>query len=121
MAHVTKRQHHKARTNPTAWQAIDPIDGATRRDPAQPTTNRSVYFLLDHHDARIKIGVSSNPQRRKRDIEHQRGHELDLLGTINADRDTEHILHRRFAPYRVEAREWFSTEIIPHIAEILTS
>jgi len=80
-----------------------------------------VYFLLDAEAAQVKIGLTGNLQRRIADLSRQRGRTLELLGTLKAGYDMERCLHQRFRGYRREGREWYSTEILPDVLELLTA
>ena len=77
-----------------------------------------VYFLLDRDACEIKIGYTTNMDRRQAQLERQRGRKLDLLGAIPAGRHVETMFHRRWDRYR-NSGDWFSSEIIGEIAPIL--
>jgi hypothetical protein len=64
-----------------------------------------VYFVRDQA-GRIKIGLSSNVQRRLLEIRKMVKGPVALLGTIDGDMRTELALHERFAADRLEG-EWF--------------
>jgi len=56
-----------------------------------------------------KIGVSSDPIRRTREVANASGLQVMLLSTVHVtDRETaERELHELFARYRVDHGEWF--------------
>ncbi|XXX79291.1 GIY-YIG nuclease family protein [Sorangium sp. So ce134] len=64
-----------------------------------------VYFVRDHA-GRIKIGLSSDVQRRLVEIRKMVNGPVELLGTIEGDKEVELALHERFASDRLEG-EWF--------------
>lgn len=72
---------------------------------AQPQS--SVYFLRDASRPAIKIGRSTNVEKRIRQLESQVGRRLQLLATVPGGSAQEAKLHRRFADARLEG-EWFS-------------
>lgn len=67
---------------------------------------RKIYLISDQE--RVKIGVSTDPPRRLRDLQTGSSRELTILGTIPGGYDLEADLHRRYADKRLdEGREWF--------------
>ena len=78
-----------------------------------------VYFALDTQAAQVKVGLTGNVTRRLASLSRERGRPLELLGTLRGGYDLERCLHRRFAPWRAEAREWYSTEILPLVLDLL--
>lgn len=108
--------------NPTFYAVVEAIHGPPEerwmRDYDQ-TQLRHVYFVLDAERAEIKIGYSANVARRLQALRLERGPALELLGTTQGGRTFENLLHKRFAPYRRSGREWFSTEIVAEVAELL--
>lgn len=56
----------------------------------------------------IKIGFSSRPLDRLRELQTSHPDELEILGTIKGTRKLEFRLHKRFADLR-ERGEWFQT------------
>lgn len=78
-----------------------------------------VYFLLDAEAAQIKIGFTKNLSQRIANLSLGRGRPLDLLGTLRGGRRLERALHARFRPYRRWGREWYSTEIIAEVQQLL--
>lgn len=97
------------------WQKVG------SHDHYEPTVLSRVYFILDAEVCQIKIGYvhDGNVNRRLRAWERRRGRKLDLLGSLTGGYDLERALHGRFRPYRREANEWYSSEIIGEVAELL--
>jgi predicted GIY-YIG superfamily endonuclease len=85
------------------------------QDDARPTTPHHterpcyVYIMKTHHNSRVKIGISVDPNGRERTL---RGDEdLFLWESVKFDKrgdaiDTEYMLHTYFANYRKRG-EWF--------------
>lgn len=57
----------------------------------------------------VKIGWSTNPQKRFSKIASDNGADCDLLGYISGTRDDESEIHQRFAANRVRG-EWFARD-----------
>lgn len=65
-----------------------------------------IYFIQDTGSHAIKIGVSTDPERRLRSLQTATASKLVLLGVVPGDLSTEAELHRHFADYRLRG-EWF--------------
>jgi hypothetical protein len=72
------------------------------------------YFIQAVNGGPIKIGRSSNPGQRLKDIQTGQGARLEILGVLNGDHERE--LQRRFRRLRVSG-EWFRCET--HLVEYL--
>ncbi len=68
----------------------------------------SVYFIRAGQAGPIKIGVSTDPLFRMKQLQTARNEPLVLLATINGDMTTERVLHARFAELRIRKTEWFA-------------
>lgn len=77
-----------------------------------------LYFLHDKALNRVKIGVSTSPEKRKRTIETSTGLPLTFYGLWANAGHMETPLHHKFAEYRTMG-EWFefSDEIKQYIEE----
>lgn len=64
----------------------------------------SVYFI--HNGEAIKIGVSTNPQKRLASLQTSYHKPLTMLAVINGGRDVESKLHTKFDKFRLSG-EWF--------------
>lgn len=82
-------------------------------------TLERVYFALDSDAAQVKIGWTRNVDRRLIQLRQQRQRPIELLGTLDGGYNLERSLHQQFATYRREAREWYSTEILPLVSDLL--
>jgi len=67
--------------------------------------SESVYYVLRPADSLIKIGYSAHIRTRLTMLRWEHG-ELELLLTHRGERDTEHVMHKRFKDLRVVG-EWF--------------
>lgn len=76
----------------------------------------NTYFLHDPRRNLLKIGRSTNVQKRVAGIRTASGANCKLLGTLDGDLESE--WHRRFASER-KLGEWF--EVTPSMAELLRS
>lgn len=75
-----------------------------------------IYFIQAGEDGPIKIGCSDHLQSRMRNLQSYHYQELNLLGTMPGNVDTERKLHLRFAADRVRG-EWFQP--IPEIFDFV--
>ncbi|MCC7462113.1 MAG: GIY-YIG nuclease family protein [Gammaproteobacteria bacterium] len=67
---------------------------------------KSYVYFLRNISGLVKIGFSSNPWARARELETGSG-KCDLLGVVNGDRQDESRWHRQFAECR-QTGEWFT-------------
>ena len=72
------------------------------------------YFIHSPKLEAVKIGRSVQPSRRLKALKGGNPDELQILGTVDGDREGE--FHQRFAEYRTKG-EWFS--IGPKLADFL--
>lgn len=62
------------------------------------------YFILDPVAGAIKIGKSTAPRKRLRELQIAHAHPLKLLGTLDGDHEAS--LHRHWNPIALSG-EWF--------------
>jgi hypothetical protein len=110
------------------WDGDSTFHTVWRADPAyeepvelEETILGRVYFALDAEVCQVKIGLTGNVARRLEELGGLRGRPVELLGTLKGGYDLERCLHQRFSPWRREGREWYSTEILPDVLELLTA
>ncbi len=91
-----------------------------------------IYFFQNPVTGEIKIGFSTDPERRLADLnnatnDRSRGAKLRSLGEIDGGRREERKLHKRFAEHRREyallfssgGSEWFSCDIYDDVMDLL--
>ena len=68
-----------------------------------------VYFIQEGSEGLIKIGKSSSPKDRIRNLKtgNTSGFKFNFLGMIDGDISTESRIHKKFSDIRVTG-EWFS-------------
>lgn len=71
------------------------------------TTDSFLYFIEAKGTGFVKIGRSSNPERRLSQLATGSPNELILLGTISGGHDLEQSLHQDFSHLRGRG-EWFN-------------
>lgn len=78
-----------------------------------------VYFLHDPSTQRIKIGFSSNVEKRVRGLQTGSSSTLAILGKMKGTAEDERSLHQRFGAHRVSG-EWFhaAPELTAFVAEV---
>ena len=76
-----------------------------------------IYFIQEGRQGNIKIGISSNPERRLRGLQTGNPSDLNLLFHMPGDRFLEQCLHEKFRYHHISG-EWFkpSADIFRHIA-----
>jgi hypothetical protein len=109
-------------TDPTLFRVIYNEQGDRFPDgkPEETILSR-VYFALDSEACQVKIGFTYDVKRRLKQLSHERGRKLDLLGELRGGYDLERCLHQRFRPWRREGNEWYSTEIIGEVHSLLAA
>lgn len=75
------------------------------------------YLYFFSSGDRIKIGVSTNVERRRKDVGAQLPQVPSCLGFIEGDYSLERYVHGLLAEYRLSG-EWFSDT--PRVREVLT-
>jgi hypothetical protein len=87
------------------------------RETAQKSSQLPVYFLQCEMTLSIKIGESTNIERRVSEIQTAHAGKLTLLG--KTDSHSEDELHERFRKYRLQG-EWFSpsAELIEFLIDL---
>jgi len=68
-----------------------------------------VYFIGTDDHTRIKIGCSTDPKRRRTQLQSGRSSRLSIIGTIRGGAVLEAEMHERFKAQRVKG-EWFAWE-----------
>lgn len=66
-----------------------------------------IYFVKDNLSNRVKIGITSDLHVRLSSLKAKHGGQLELIGLLPGDRDTEKTLHLRFAEFHI-GNEWFT-------------
>lgn len=100
-----RRSGHVVRVDPAeaqAWIAARP------RLYSVTFNRRSVVYFARRDDGAIKIGFTSDVQRRLREIrkEERLTSTPVLLATFDGDKRLELMLHERYARHRIDG-EWF--------------
>lgn len=80
--------------------------------------SRFTYFFFDEVTGKVKIGCSSNIERRKVELETAFPCKLTVIGVLPADKWPEPLVHKRFESDRLRG-EWFN--YTRAIREFLTS
>lgn len=65
-----------------------------------------IYFIQQGDDGAIKIGYSTNPEKRLKSLQTGSAYPLKMLLTIEGSEDQEKALHDQFAAYQLQG-EWF--------------
>jgi hypothetical protein len=83
------------------------------------------YFIENTETGRIKVGTTDNhPTVRLRALQTSSDCRLNLIGFIESDPmrgTTERQVHRRLKRWKYPGggEEWFTSEILPFVAELL--
>lgn len=105
----------------TETEALQNLEPREEPEPYDETPLTKVYFLLDADACQVKIGITGNLTQRIANLNSERGRKLDLLGTMTGGYDLERAMHGRFHRYRVEGREWYSSEIVGELVPLLAA
>lgn len=77
-----------------------------------------IYFIQNEVTRNIKIGTSSNPEKRLQSLQTASAENLVILGIIDGGVQEEKKLHIMFAQHRLRG-EWFleNDELVDYIKE----
>jgi hypothetical protein len=93
-------------TNPNKEKLLELID-QVQLVPCESGQVGWVYFIVCHETGRVKIGFTmGDPTKRARSLQTGCATELAVMAYHPGTRETERILHDRFASRRVRG-EWF--------------
>lgn len=76
-----------------------------------------IYFIQDTVTRAVKIGYSTTPQRRLRQLQNSNQNRLVLLHAMHGELEHEAELLRRFDKFKLEG-EWFRGEIAGAVSQI---
>lgn len=75
-----------------------------------------IYFVQCGEEGPIKIGHSTSPRYRVRELQNSSPYDLRLLGVLEGDQKREKELHLQFGELRLK-NEWF--EPAPELLEFI--
>lgn len=81
-----------------------------------------LYLMQNTVTKDLKIGISNDPERRKRDLQNTNGREIEILYVIPRKSNLETTLHEKFSHLRLMG-EWFKYDesIIDEFEKLLNS
>jgi len=79
-----------------------------RRPLPRRAVKTYVYLMSNQAGTELKIGLSSNPERRLRTLSTANAHPLCLLYLVVGGRSLERALHAKFKQYHIR-NEWYSS------------
>lgn len=81
--------------------------------------NSFIYFILNHKNKFVKIGLSKNPEARLKILQTASPGRLELLFFIEGDLEVEAAIHEELKQFR-NSGEWFDyskVEVVEYIAD----
>lgn len=112
--------------NPDNWLAAARLafklnGGVQQRPKGRPVPSSGYLYFIGSDDGPIKIGASTNPQRRLSDLKYKFGGNLRILCAVPGMADEERNMHFGFQGFRLHG-EWFEPHpIILEVIDILNS
>jgi hypothetical protein len=79
-----------------------------------------IYFIQDTVTRAIKIGYSTNPQKRLKNLQNSNQNKLVLLYAMHGELEHEAELLQRFDSFKMEG-EWFKGEIAGAVSQIIAA
>lgn len=79
-----------------------------------------IYFIQDTVTRAIKIGYSTNPQKRLKNLQHSNQNKLVLLHAMHGELEHEAELLQRFDKFKMEG-EWFKGDIVGAASQIIAA
>lgn len=96
------------------WTVLNRDDSGlsdTAVPPEPEQRDEFVYFFIVKSRGEIKIGQSSDPAERRRNLQTGSSEEIEILHVTRGGRKVEGDWHKRFARLRTGAgREWFNAD-----------
>ena len=84
------------------------VSSLLRRRPVPRRTVKTYVYLIANEDrTQVKIGVSTNPERRLRTLSTANACALHLLYQVVGGRSAEKALHDKFKKHHIR-NEWYS-------------
>ena len=84
-----------------------------------PHPGRHLYVIQSDKTGAVKIGRSSDPEKRLLQLQTGSPHKLQILATYEGKGDEEKFLHRTVNRFRlrVQKGEWFKHECLTNLPE----
>ena len=79
-----------------------------------------IYFIQDTVTCAIKIGYSTNPRKRLKNLQNSNQNKLELLYAMHGELEHEAELLQRFDKFKMEG-EWFKGEIAGEVWQIIAA
>jgi hypothetical protein len=79
-----------------------------------------IYFIQDTVTRAIKIGYSTNPQKRLKNLQNSNQNKLVLLYAMHGELEHEAGLLQQFDKFKMEG-EWFKGEIAGAVSQIIAA
>jgi hypothetical protein len=79
-----------------------------------------IYFIQDTVTRAIKIGYSTNPQKRLKNLQNSNQNKLVLLHAMHGELEHEAELLQRFDQFKMEG-EWFKGDIAGAVSQIIAA
>jgi hypothetical protein len=79
-----------------------------------------IYFIQDTVTQAIKVGYSTDPQKRLKHLQNSNQNKLVLLHAMNGELEHEDELLQRFEAFKMEG-EWFRGEIAGAVSQIIAA
>lgn len=80
-----------------------------------------VYVIRAGKKSPVKIGKAIKPIQRLNTLQTGNAQTLRLLLVVPGGERLEHVLHQRFAEYRLESGEWFHGDGVREIMDFVTA
>ena len=78
----------------------------------------SLYIIQSNVTGAVKIGRSSNPEKRLLELQTGSPHRLRLLASFEGRGDAELMLHQSVDRFRLKIKgEWFAPECLPNLPD----
>lgn len=120
-ADVFMHQNKRVSRARTCYKCVHrDIETTIKADVPKKASKVYLYLMKSSLTGLLKIGISQNPKRRKRNLETAQGGEIDILFLTAGSQALEKSIHKMFDKYRKDG-EWFdySEDIILYFEDII--
>jgi hypothetical protein len=91
------------------WKSLGKCDNPNPKDVHTNRPNQIVYFIREVGTELVKVGKSTNPERRLKTLQIGTPHKLELVHTVNSIKYNESWFHDILSEFHISG-EWYQLD-----------